>query len=232
MAKIIVCSKCGEEKPHHAKGLCRACSCREWRELHKEESQAYGKVYNAEHKEQRSVATQAWRDAHQAEIKAQRKERYWADVEGANAVDKKWREDHPFEARERCRVWRKENSEYVSEYNKIWYDANPEKVVAAGKRWREEHPDNVRAIWQRRRARKAAVTVAFTHDQWLAILAAYDYCCAYCHKKFKRLQQDHVIPISKGGPHVCWNIVPACRSCNSSKGNRPPKIIPPIRLMF
>jgi len=30
---------------------------------------------------------------------------------------------------------------------------------------------------------------------------------------------DHVIPLSKGGKHLPSNVVPACASCNSSKGN-------------
>ena len=36
----------------------------------------------------------------------------------------------------------------------------------------------------------------------------------------ERLTQDHVIPLSKGGQHIKENIVPACPSCNSKKGNR------------
>ncbi|MDB4875733.1 MAG: hypothetical protein JWM41_2179 [Gemmatimonadetes bacterium] len=30
---------------------------------------------------------------------------------------------------------------------------------------------------------------------------------------------DHVIPISRGGSHTRENVVPACRSCNSKKGD-------------
>jgi len=31
------------------------------------------------------------------------------------------------------------------------------------------------------------------------------------------LNLDHVIPLSKGGPTEEWNLVPACRRCNSTK---------------
>ena len=31
---------------------------------------------------------------------------------------------------------------------------------------------------------------------------------------------DHVTPLSKGGAHVIENLVPACRPCNSSKGDK------------
>ena len=29
---------------------------------------------------------------------------------------------------------------------------------------------------------------------------------------------DHVVPLSRGGKHEIENLLPACRSCNSSKG--------------
>lgn len=31
MARVILCPGCGEEKEHHAKGLCLVCYKREWR---------------------------------------------------------------------------------------------------------------------------------------------------------------------------------------------------------
>ena len=31
---------------------------------------------------------------------------------------------------------------------------------------------------------------------------------------------DHIIPISKNGPHEIWNLVPMARSLNSSKNNK------------
>ena len=44
--------------------------------------------------------------------------------------------------------------------------------------------------------------------------------CAYCHHPFPggRFETDHVIPVSRGGPHVLSNIVLACLACNRSKG--------------
>ena len=49
--------------------------------------------------------------------------------------------------------------------------------------------------------------------------AEFDNCCAYCGKQHKAmdLEIEHFVPISKGGTHVLSNIVPACKSCNSSK---------------
>lgn len=57
------------------------------------------------------------------------------------------------------------------------------------------------------------------------------YTCQYCKTKFPRteLSLDHVIPVSKGGKTNWTNIVAACNSCNSLKGNKTnikPKIQP------
>jgi hypothetical protein len=46
-----------------------------------------------------------------------------------------------------------------------------------------------------------------------------DPLCAYCAKPGK-LHRDHVVPRSRGGPDNAMNIVMACPSCNSSKGDR------------
>ena len=35
----------------------------------------------------------------------------------------------------------------------------------------------------------------------------------------EQLHQEHFIPLSKGGGYTHNNIIPACRSCNSSKWN-------------
>lgn len=52
---------------------------------------------------------------------------------------------------------------------------------------------------------------------WEDIKAIYHQCCAYCGAKTKSLTKDHVDPVSKGGKDRMYNIVPACKHCNSSK---------------
>jgi 5-methylcytosine-specific restriction endonuclease McrA len=48
--------------------------------------------------------------------------------------------------------------------------------------------------------------------------------CQYCGKVFpqKRLNLDHVIPLSRGGKSTWTNVVCACIECNTRKGARTP----------
>jgi 5-methylcytosine-specific restriction endonuclease McrA len=103
---------------------------------------------------------------------------------------------------------------------KAWAKRNAEKV-ATQRRDRSKAPKYQAANRNNRRTRRARMKGVFadlTTEQWREIKASYNQRCAYCHER-KPLTQDHVIPISKGGPHSAWNIVPACRSCNSRKHN-------------
>lgn len=43
--------------------------------------------------------------------------------------------------------------------------------------------------------------------------------CAYCGATDRPLQRDCVLALSRGGRYTLDNIVPACGSCNASKGN-------------
>lgn len=53
------------------------------------------------------------------------------------------------------------------------------------------------------------------------VLARDGHCCAYCRGHADSV--DHVVPRSRpGGDHSWVNLVAACRSCNSRKGNRTP----------
>lgn len=49
--------------------------------------------------------------------------------------------------------------------------------------------------------------------------------CAYCATRFTEadLTVEHIVPVSRGGLHEWTNVVTACRSCNTRKGNRRPE---------
>jgi 5-methylcytosine-specific restriction endonuclease McrA len=98
--------------------------------------------------------------------------------------------------------------------------------LARHARWRAAHPEEVRAQQAAKRARKRNAPINdLTADQWLELQAAHDHRCAYCGQRTNgHLTQDHIQPLSKGGPHTLTNIVPACQSCNSRKNTGPPPV--------
>ncbi len=115
-------------------------------------------------------------------------------------------------------------------------NATPERKLAERKRYRTRgnyhvrfyHANHKRCLVkcriraQRRRARLANVAVNdLTEQQWRDILEYHDYRCAYCLVQMPgELTVEHVVPISRDGDHTEWNVVPACKPCNSSKGDR------------
>ena len=80
-----------------------------------------------------------------------------------------------------------------------------------------QHTRRARAA-RRRKRRMDRVAHDLDGEQWTALTAAWGGC-AYCGEKDKPLQRDCVLALSRGGRYTLPNIVPACRSCNTSKCN-------------
>lgn len=83
-------------------------------------------------------------------------------------------------------------------------------------RTKKKHTDFIGG--QKRRGEEAP---DFSHQEWKECVIFFGGECAYCGgttRKGQRLTRDHLEPISKGGRTVQSNIVPACATCNSSKG--------------
>lgn len=83
---------------------------------------------------------------------------------------------------------------------------------------RQRRLDRIHARNRRlRHLRRGAAGAAHSETDWYALLNRYRGLCAYCSAKPAE-HKDHVIPISRGGSDSIGNILPACASCNLSKG--------------
>ena len=71
---------------------------------------------------------------------------------------------------------------------------------------------------RRRKRRMDRVEHDLSDEQWSELKSAWGGC-AYCGATDKPLQRDCVLALSRGGRYTLDNIVPACRSCNTSKCN-------------
>lgn len=69
--------------------------------------------------------------------------------------------------------------------------------------------------------RRGESNLNYSHQQWKETVIFFGGECCYCGRtmrKGERLTRDHLEPVSQGGCSTQDNIVPACSSCNSSKG--------------
>ena len=61
------------------------------------------------------------------------------------------------------------------------------------------------------------------------LFARDSYRCQYCHRSQLELRhrecltRDHLVPLSRGGDNEWANVVTACSSCNTRKGNHLPE---------
>lgn len=56
-----------------------------------------------------------------------------------------------------------------------------------------------------------------------AVFARDRHTCTYCGRIATRLQCDHIIPLSRGGPSTLDNLTTACKPCNNAKRARTPE---------
>ena len=144
-----------------------------------------------------------------------------------NAASRRWHVNNLEKANAYGRRWAKENREKHAAKSKRWRDRHLEYDREKKRRWAQENPEKQRIKVARRRAKKLG---AETDGHSLADLHAYweatgidKKVCYYCDgpvEKWKTSEGDHMLAISREGPDVVENLVPCCKSCNSSKHDR------------
>jgi len=67
-----------------------------------------------------------------------------------------------------------------------------------------------------RAAAKRANGGDFDIQDWETLVELANGHCPACGKE-RKLNMDHIVPVSKGGTNYLWNLQPLCRSCNSRK---------------
>lgn len=132
--------------------------------------------------------------------------------------------------------YQEENKEKFKEYQKKWYENNKEKIrkEATRRYWMDveksrelekqrykNNPDPYKWKSIKRKTLKKGLPATLTSEQWEDIKEKFNNQCAYCGEQLP-LEQEHFIPVSKGGDYTKTNIIPACKSCNSSKRDRKP----------
>ena len=111
------------------------------------------------------------------------------------------------------------------EYQRAYRAAHRAQARERSRLWAESHPEEVRDRNRHRRARLAGVK----HEPLtISDVAARDgWRCGICGERVdprakgaSRKSLDHIVPISRGGPHTLENSQLAHFRCNSAKGAR------------
>ncbi len=97
MSKIIICKACGEQKEHHAHGLCKSC---------------WGKERYKRNKKKMDARNNQWRINH---------------PEASRIYSKRYRNRHPEKYKESIKRWREKNPERIRNIKRQWWANNPEK---------------------------------------------------------------------------------------------------------
>lgn len=151
---------------------------------------------------------------------AQRKERFQNKRDIELEQMRRWREANAERKKIADEAWRAANTDRNRATKLAWQRANKAKVAEINERHRRLYPEGVANRSHRRRARKNAVSVhVVTVADIRRLRARFGGLCAYCEAA-PGSTLDHVVPLARGGSHSLGNLVPACKSCNCSKGEK------------
>lgn len=188
---------------------CKACKRyrnQQWEKSNLEKVRAHRKEYYKNTRERSLLKSSVWQKKNKDRLNAYRRTWY-----------KKHRNNEEFRKRAsvRTRAWQSRNIAFVKAKQKEWRIANHDKKIDQS---------------NRRRARLKNAPIIEKIDR-LAIANRDGWRCHICGKKIKRtdLALDHLIPLSKGGPHTSSNLASAHLSCNAKRG---PGRIPAQLLLF
>lgn len=196
-------------------------------------SRCYGRWYHQTHRAENTARAYQWQANNVEKHRAARRAialRKWYALSPSEKTEKSRAQEKrrtPEQMEARRAYWR-------SHYHGLSDEEKRKKKQAHNERRRKNPSYRARGVvnTQLRYARVRGLPATLTVEQWEAIKKAYGFRCAYCGGTPKRLTQDHVIAVTRGGGYTPDNIVPACQSCNARKGNKPPPTIPAIRLML
>lgn len=118
------------------------------------------------------------------------------------------------------RIYNKENKGKINKYYKEYYSKNKIRVKKSQDKYRKNNPHIFEGATIRRKTRLMGLPYRFSHSEWEDCKNEFDNSCAYCNVKTEKLERDHFIALTSGGEFTRNNVIPSCKPCNASKGNK------------
>ena len=238
------CLKASNEKYYEANSIKIKIACKEYSKTH--DYVEYRKKYNETNKTKLKEKRKIFNKINRIKIARYAKEHYVYNPEIAKARSKLYTLNNPEKCKARhikwlalnkghSKVYYENNKEKILKNAKIYYELNKEKILKYNKNYRidnklliaarnkkcqQKNRESVRIKIQRYRAKKHNLLRTLTLIQWEGIKNYFNNKCCYCGKELP-LEQEHFIPVTMNGEYTLNNIIPACKSCNCSKSNKP-----------
>lgn len=115
-----------------------------------------------------------------------------------------------------------ENRDRLNSCSREYYQENRDSILTQKRQYHKKNSAILVVKARHKRARRElATTDGHTLQQLKERFALFGNQCVYCLSS-DRLTVDHFFPLLSGGLDVIGNTVPACLSCNSSKGAKDP----------
>lgn len=192
----------------------------------KEQMREYNAKRYALRREEILKAKKKYRDEHIEEMRAREALRRkstpenrakWREFYHEN-IEKRRKQDAESRARNRDKILKRK-----AEFRK----ANKDRLNEDCRRYGKLNPEIRRSQTIRRRAKKKGATIgdeAAIRKWEMSWKKKKTIRCYWCGKRFptKKCHTDHVIPLSKGGPHSLSNLVVSCSTCNLRKNAKDP----------
>lgn len=246
MDTIKRCSKCHRLLEYNTTNFCRAkreksglrTQCKEcdkryreknkerikaWREENKELLKQKEKEYKLKNKDNIVKKSKIYYEGHKKEIIEKTKAWQNKNKEHKQSYDNEYRAKNRDEILLKGRKYREKNRDALANKRKERYVENKDVLLERHKKWKTDsrvsYLRSKHMSRKKRRTTNKGLPATLTAAQWETIKTAFNEKCAYCGK-VRELEQDHFVALSNGGEYTHNNIVPACKSCNSSKGNK------------
>lgn len=196
---------------------------RKWRAANPDKARERDRERYARTQEKQIERSRKYSEANSDRIKERRRQRYAENSEQAKERFRVWYAGNKETESENSRKWR----EAHPDYQQRWHEANREAVAERNRKWRQDNPEKAREKCQRRRARKKGCVVSDADIHAVVEQAGgrCSLCNAFVPEELRHI--DHIIPLSKGGPHSQENLQLLCYWCNSSKGAKLPGEVKP-----
>jgi 5-methylcytosine-specific restriction endonuclease McrA len=124
----------------------------------------------------------------------------------------------------RRRRYRLRHKDRVANFNKDWINKNPEKYSECHRQYRlrNKHKICARDMLRRALVKKSSVNLSKIMEWFQSVKSKPFSRCYYCDSvvSSKLIHFDHIIPLSKGGPHSVDNLCVSCAFCNHSKKDK------------